>query len=313
MNEFTLWEPALQPDILGGEDSFGNIEWTYPELIQQIYEPLRQQYPDYITRRSIGFDTSGEYEMWAYEFTPAHYTKTVYLQSGVHVIETDAYFGLARLLYLIAHRADPRLQVIRDTVRLLVVPVVSVWGISKRGSYEEIMDTNRYRFPHNAAGVNANRDYQDRKAAETTNVFRYIGQYADDICFAIDCHSTTDTVLGAYLLPYSNDMPPHIAEKLKSINAALYRKHPTPIPQRFMGEEKDYPVPNLMNTYNDGITKEFGIWALTTEHNDYIYDDRLGTQKAMTLSVELLGNHLLQIVQDDDFTALSANARKMRK
>ncbi len=308
MSQFSLWEPARQPDILGREDSFGNIEWTYPEFIEQIYEPLRKQYPDYITRHSIGFDTSGEYEMWAYEFTPPHYTKTVYIQSGVHVIETDAYFGLARLLHLIAHRADPRLNIIRDTVRLLVVPVVSVWGISKRGGYREIMGADRYRFAHNAAGVNANRDYECRKAAETGNVFHYIGQHAADICFAIDCHSTTDIVLGAYLLPYSNDMPDHIAEKLKCVNAALYCKHPTPIPQLFMGEERNYPVPNLMNTYNDGITREFGIWAMTIEHNDYVYDDCLGTKKTMTLSVELIGNHLLQIAEDDMFTALSRNS-----
>lgn len=311
MHPFSLWEPALQPDILGTEGSFGNIEWTYPELIDNLYEPLRRQYPDYITRRSIGFDTSGEYEMWAYEFTPEHYTKTVYLQSGVHIIETDAYFGLARLLHLIAHRADPRLNVVRDMVRLLVVPAVSVWGISKRGGYADIMDANRWRFPHNAAHVNANRDYEDRKAAETNNVFAYMGLYADEICFAIDCHSTTDIVLGAYLLPYSNGMPSHIAEKLKAINSALYRKHPTPIRQLFMGEEKDYPVPNLANTFNDGFTKEFGIWALTTEHNDYIYDDRLGTSTTMTLSVELLGNHLLQIAEDDAFTALSKRQREV--
>lgn len=310
MYKFDLWSPATQPDILGHDGSFGNIEWTYPEFIEQIYEPLRKQYPDYITRRSIGFDTSGEYEMWAYEFTPKNYTKTVYMQSGVHVIETDAYFGLARLLHLIAHRSDPRLNIIRDTVRLLVVPVVSVWGISKRGGYAEIMDDNRYRFSHNAAGVNANRDYKERKAAETNNVFNYIGRYANEICFAIDCHSTTDVVLGAYLLPYSNDMPTDIARKLKYINASLYSKHPTPIAHLFMGEERNYPVPNLMNTYNDGITKEFGIWAVTIEHNDYIYDDRLGTEKTMTLSVELIGNHLLQIAEDDAFTALSTNAEK---
>ena len=141
MGEFILWEPEIQPDILNHKGSFGNIEWNYSEYIENIYEPLRKKYPDYITRHSIGFDTSGEYEMWAYEFTPEKYTKTVYLQSGVHVIETDAYFGLARLLTLISDRADERLSFIRDNIRLLVIPVVSVWGISKRGSYEDIMDS----------------------------------------------------------------------------------------------------------------------------------------------------------------------------
>ena len=81
-----LWQPSPQPDILGKDGSFGNIEWDYPTFIENVYEPLRMKYPDYVTRRSIGFDTSGEYEMWAYEFTPKSYKKTVYLQSGVHPI-----------------------------------------------------------------------------------------------------------------------------------------------------------------------------------------------------------------------------------
>lgn len=301
MNDFKLWEPEIQPDILNKDGSFGNIEWDYPTFIEKIYEPLRKKYPKYIKRHSIGFDTSGEYEMWAYEFTPENYTKTIYIQSGVHVIETDAYFGLACVLTMIADREDARLSKVRENVRFLVVPVVSVWGISKRGNYEAIMSKDRYCFSHNAAGVNANRDFFEQKAAETVNVINYIEKNKDDICFAIDCHSTTDTVLGAYLLPYSDNMPESIANKLKYINSELYKKHPTDIPNLFMGEEKYYPTGPLTCTYNAGITKKFGIFALTIEHNDYIYDTKLGTSKAMTLSVELIGNHLIQISEDDEF------------
>ncbi len=299
---FKLWEPEVQADILGKDGSFGNIEWDYPTFIENVYEPLRKKYPEYITRRSIGRDTSGEYEMWAYEFTPEKYIKTVYMQSGVHVIETDAYFGLARLLTMIANREDERLSFIRDNVRLLIIPVVSVWGISKRGSYEEIMDDDRWRFPHNAARVNANRDFYDQKATETVNVINYISNYADDICFAFDCHSTTDVVLGAYLLPMSNGIPENIANNHKAINQALYDKHPTDVYKAFMGEEKDYPVPNLTNTFKGGITEKFGIYGITPEHNDYIYDKKLGTSLTMTLAVELLGNHLLQVCESDEYT-----------
>lgn len=304
MSEFKLWEPAVQPDILNNEGSFGNIEWDYPSFIESIYEPLRKKYPDYIKRHSIGFDTSGRYEMWAYEFTPEKYIKTVYVQSGVHAIETDAYFGLARLLTLIAESAEERLSFIRHNIRLLVIPVVSVWGLTSRGSYEKIMSKDRYDYSHNAAEVNANRDFFDQKAKETTNVVNFIAEYANEISFAMDCHSTTDVVLGAYLLPYSDGLPQEIAEKLKAINSALYKKHPSDIPNLFMGEEKDYPTGSITTSYNAGITKKFGIYAVTLEHNDYIYDNRLGTSLTITLAVELIGNHLLQICEDDAFTSL---------
>lgn len=279
MNKFKLWEPSAQPDILNKVGSFGNIEWNYPEFIENIYEPLRKKYPDYIKRHSIGFDSSCEYEMWAYEFTPQKYIKTVYLQSGVHAIETDAYFGLARLLSLIAEGVDERLSFIRDNVRLLVVPVVSVLALTSRGNYEKIMSKDRYNYSHNFVGVNANRDFFEQKAKETQNVVEFIEKYSKEICFAVDCHSTTDVVLGAYLLPYSDGMP----------------------------YEKDYPTGSLTTTYNAGITKKFGIYAVTLEHNDYIYDDKLGTSRAMTLAVELIGNHLLQISEDDAFTGLKNN------
>ena len=51
MDQKLFWETPTQPDfsddILCGSD----------ELIDKFYEPLRQQYPDYISRTMIGTDT----------------------------------------------------------------------------------------------------------------------------------------------------------------------------------------------------------------------------------------------------------------
>lgn len=303
MKQFQLWDPGMQPDVLNREGSFGNISWDYPQLIENIYEPLRRKYPAYITRQSIGYDTTGEFEMWAYEFTPANYTKTVYLQSGVHAIETDAYFGLARLLTLIADGADERLSYIRNNVRLLVVPVVSVWGVSHRTEVMTDEETGEsWKIPHwkwhNSLGINANRDFRDQKAKETANVVGYFDRYAKEIDFAIDCHSTCGASLGSWLLPYANGTPEEMAQKFKAVNLALYEKHPTDIPIKFMGEEKYYPVAGFVNTFTQGFKDTYGVDTLLIEHNDFIYDKLLGTSKTITLAVELYGNHLLQICED---------------
>ena len=303
MKQFQLWDPGVQPDILNREGSFGNISWDYPQLIENVYEPLHRKYPDYITRQSIGYDTTGEFEMWAYEFTPANYTKTVYLQSGVHAIETDAYFGLARLLTLIAEGTDERLSYIRSNVRLLVVPVVSVWGVSHRTEVMTDEETGEsWKIPHwkwhNSLGINANRDFKDQKAKETANVVGYFDRYAKEIDFAIDCHSTCGTSLGSWLLPYANGTAEEMAQKFKAVNLALYEKHPTDIPIKFMGEEKYYPVAGFVNTFTQGFKDTYGIDTLLIEHNDFIYDKLLGTSKTITLAVELYGNHLLQICED---------------
>lgn len=41
---------------------------TANQVIEEIYEPLREAYPEYITRRSLGKDASGLYDIWLYEF-----------------------------------------------------------------------------------------------------------------------------------------------------------------------------------------------------------------------------------------------------
>lgn len=309
MAEHVLWNPGEQPDILGKEGSFGDIEWTYPEIIENLYEPLRKKYPDYITRTSIGFDSTGKYETWGYEFTPKEYQKTIYLQSGVHVIETDGYFGLARLLTLIADRTDERLAWIRDHVRLIVVPCVSVWGVSNKGSYEDIMGPGRWEILHNREGVNPNRDYAAKVTHETVNVIAYFRKYESEIEFLFDCHSTTEDGWGAYLLPYVNGMPEDLAEKLKGLNRRLYAKNPTTYPMAYMGDNAHYPRP-IQNSFIDGFWDEFGVPGATLEHTDYIYDDRLGTSRAMTLSVELYGNHLLQVVEDEAFMGRKKEVKK---
>ena len=122
-----LWEPEYQPDILGRADSFGDITWTSDEIYENLYEPLRRQYPQWCSRVKIGMDTSGKYEMYAYSFTPEQWKKTVYIQSGVHAIETEGYFGLARMMHLIANSGSPRMKWLRENVRFLVVPMVSVF------------------------------------------------------------------------------------------------------------------------------------------------------------------------------------------
>lgn len=92
-----LWNPPPQLDILGKENSFADIEWTSDDIDRRLYEPLRYLYPYSIKKISIGKDTSGSCDMTAWKFTPERYEKTVYLQAGVHAIETEGYFWLAAL------------------------------------------------------------------------------------------------------------------------------------------------------------------------------------------------------------------------
>ena len=106
--------------------------------------------------------------------------------------------------------------------------------------------------------------------------------------------------------PYANlhmlgDVPVYDSDE------ELYEKHPTKVFRANMGDQNHYTnqtKPGIYNrSYVGGITWQFGIFAITTEHNDYIYDTKLGTSVTMTLSVELLGNHLLLVCENDCYNS----------
>ena len=297
---YKVWTPPPQPDILGGPGSFGDITWGYAEFVKNLYDPLVSDYralygPDSARRVSIGLDTTGEIEMFAYEFSPANPEKTIYMQAGVHVIETEGYFPLARVLRLIADGHDPRLKKVRESVRFLVVPVVSVWGMTHKGSRAAIMSGERYSIPCNAARVNPNRDFWNEKAKETTNVKRYFAGHAKEVSVGFDCHTITSASWGAYLLPWADGIPDSITAPHAALNLELYRQHPTTYPPAYIGDEAHYPhggIPGSVS-YCGGFRRMYGIPFFCIESNDYIYDKELGTSLTTTMAVELIMNHLL--------------------
>ena len=292
-----LWIPDTQPDILGKTESFGNIEWTSDEIYEHLYDPLLEKYPYKAEKVSLGFETTGKYPMYAYEFTPDQYEKTVYIQSGVHCIETEGYFGLARLLHLITEGCDERMIALRDHVRFLIVPMVSVWGISEKGSYAHIMSEDRYDgCPHNAVRVNSNRDFYEEKAQETVNVKNYFRKNAAAIDLMFDFHTTTQPEWGAYLLPYPTGLDTITTARLVQVDSMLYQKNCTPdMPIAYMGDEAHYPTAPITSGFLSGFFKEYGIPGSVIEHSDYIFDKVLGTETAMTRAVELYGNQVLAL------------------
>lgn len=294
MNKHALWLPEEQPDILGKQDSFGNIEWTYPEIIDHLYEKLRTDHPDHITRHCIGKDSSGKYDIYAYKFGSDRAQKTIYLQSGVHCIETEGYFGLARVMQLVySSKADERLKAMRENTRFIVVPAVSVYGISVKGSLENVMGAARYQIPHNIHKINPNRDFYTLQAEETRAVRNFIASRAAEIDFAFDLHTTTMPEWNAYLFVWPDGVDRAITEEHMALNEALYTKNKPSFPPAYMGPESSYPAGAIQGSFTDGLFNEFHIPALTVEHSDYVFDKTLGTSRAITRAVELYMNHIL--------------------
>lgn len=281
MNNFLL-EIPLQPDfsadIMCGSDEFVN----------KFYEPLRRAYPNYISRTMIGTDTSGQYQMWLYDFCPDDYESCVFIQSGVHPIETEGYLGLARIMEMITKNELPDL---RSKVRFLVVPIVSVYGVSQKAQADCII--KRYDIPHNSLGINSNRDCYERRLDETKNVLAVVEKNKDIIDFGFDFHTTTTENWGDYLTVYPDNLPHR--KELVLLNNMLRSRNIKGRQERivYSGSSSGYPTGSNDSSYASYITEEIGIPMCTLEHSDFIFDTALGTSVAITRAVELYLNHIM--------------------
>lgn len=104
-----------------------------------------------VTKKSIGKDQTGQYDMFEFDFKPRNYERTILLSSGMHTYELSASFGLANFinnLYSSENDSNEAFQYIRKYVRIKVIPVVNPWGFNQ--------SPKKYG---NANGVNPNRGF----------------------------------------------------------------------------------------------------------------------------------------------------------
>lgn len=134
-----LWIPPTQ------EASTYN-KYNYSSIIE-AYDDLKDNsnYPGTITKHRYSEDGYGDYPLWHYEFTPANYAKTFYVEATIHGNEKDAAQTLLRIMDIICNHCNEsaysRLAQLRDNVRFIVVPIVSPWGFDH--SYMNVPYTDR--------------------------------------------------------------------------------------------------------------------------------------------------------------------------
>lgn len=107
--------------------------------------------PNYsVTKKSLGKDQSGTYDLWEYDFCPTHWERMILLTSGMNGYEIAATFGLAYFLQQVIenHANDDVLDYIFRKVRIKVIPHINPWGYAQSPkSYTQ------------SRGVNINRNF----------------------------------------------------------------------------------------------------------------------------------------------------------
>ena len=151
LESYTIFVPENVSNEWKIEGNYGELSMSTAEFLELFYDDFVSTPPVgvNVTKKSIGKDESGQYDMWEYDFCPANYSRTILLSSGMHSYELSASFGLANFIgNLYTDTENEAFSYIRNNVRVKVVPIVNPWGF------------NQYPKKYgNINGVNPNRNF----------------------------------------------------------------------------------------------------------------------------------------------------------
>lgn len=281
-----LWyTPQPVGGIAGGSDSLGNFMWTYRQVLDNLYEPVRQKYPNYITREVIGKDQSGKYDIYAYVYAPENYETTMFLNGGTHADEQTAYFALAKVMQLIADAQpeDNLLYTLRHKVRFVVIPVLNVWGVSESHGRP------------NSTGTDLNRDFGELTQQESRSLIACFERYAEDTRILMDFHIADTSKVDVYFnfINYADNAVAnykatnHMYHRYLALGYAQTETDLSKVPGSYTKSDK-YLEGRIWNSY--------GVPTITVE---YVTSAGHGfpnaaSPEAMTAAVETQLNFIIQ-------------------
>lgn len=160
-----------------------------------------------VTKKNLGKDQSGLYDVWCYDFKPYTAKKKVLLSSAMHTYELPASFGLARWVQELMESADEVFEYLRENVYFSIIPIVNPWGFNQNPkTYGNVNGVNPARNFDNWAHVwddfpeyspnPSDPDYNEWNVkgsepfseAEVKNLATWIKNNTD-ADFYIDCHT----------------------------------------------------------------------------------------------------------------------------
>lgn len=288
LQETDVEDHWYQPEPVGtisGNCTFGNLLWTSDQVLEKLYEPVRQRHPEYITREVIGKDQSGKYDMYAYIYAPENYETTMFLNGGTHGDEQTAYFALAKVMELIADAKpeDNLLYTLRHKVRFVVIPILNVWSVSE------------LHVRYNSSDVDLNRDFGDLSQQESKNLIALFEKYAKEARILMDFHIAAASKVAVYFnfINYTDNA----VANYKSTNHMYHRYMELGYAQKETNLSKVPGSYTKSNKYLEGrIWNEYGVPTITVE---YVTNTGYGfpgatTSQAMTAAVETQINFIIQ-------------------
>lgn len=186
----SIWTPPAQPAALDGATLN-----TYVGL----WDSLVSDYPDYVTRTSMGMDASGTYPVYRYVFEPEAPERTIILTANIHGGED---IGQQVLYRFMRHVADdyldyPQLAYLRTRVRIVTIPIANPYGLvngtRQNGNPNQPVDLNRNFAYQWDAWVSTSTTYKGTaplSEVESQYIDQTLAAWPDAICY-LDLHNTS--------------------------------------------------------------------------------------------------------------------------
>lgn len=200
--DYPIWEPSEATDEYSSAIGANQvtISITLSEFLSEYFDKYIGVNADgyKVTKRSIGRDSSNDYEIMEYTFRPERYNRTILISAGMNPCETSPMFGAAYLVKSIMDGTDePGLNYLRENVRFIIIPCIVPWGFDQ--------SPLKY-YNYNGVRINKNFDYNGSwkqmpsnenpgesadSEAETKILKAWLSQWANRAELWIDCHSDT--------------------------------------------------------------------------------------------------------------------------
>jgi hypothetical protein len=284
--------------------------YNYAGLIAR-YDALMAAHPNYITKETYSEQGYDGYTLVHYILAPENYSKTFYIQAGIHGNEHDAPQTILRIVEILCDHTNEsaysRMKPLRDNVRFVILPCVNPWGwdnasmnrpYTNEAGEDVMMNMNRnldynqqYGLPQ--AGTGGDYPWQVPETRHIKSVMESIG--LKNIDYVVDEHDGGN-VMQHLWMNYNMDGAngPMIRQLVSDLLAYEEENYP-----QYKDPEKGWVTDHCADSagYSTGTTPAFGnvTAGLLASSCEYIggYFGYSFNAEQMTRSLRIRANLLI--------------------
>lgn len=273
----------------------------YSDYLNFRLEPLRSEFPEYVTRSELGTDTDGENKIYAYTFTPSSYEKTMLITACTHGNEECTLLAASHFFDCLCrkYKSSSVLRKLHQSVKIIFIPVLNPYGLMNKSIYNKNGVNIDRNFPHNWDDcTDSHKGGAAADQTETQLMIEYLKEVKNDkLCACIELHTNNSAYAGRaiYYTKNHSSCATTLAELVNSFN--------------YDYDYSDYTDEAILAPSNgpflsDYASTTYGIDAIQLVWTTNLYGGAF-TEYCITKYSELIGNAINTMAKSTSFIPFS--------